>query len=65
MGKTASAERERDEAKEKAQLTRLAAVAAGDTKALAEDKLAKIQDALAVLEEARRKAEAEAARLEV
>ena len=37
----------------------------GDTKALAEDKLARVQDALAVAEEARRNAEAEAACLEV
>ena len=61
--KTASAEKERDEAKEEAQHTRLAAVEAGDVKVLAKDKLARVQDALAIAEEANRKAEA--ARLEV
>ena len=60
-----SAEKERDEAKGEAQHSRLVAVVAGDVKALAEDKLARVQDALVVAEEARRKAEAEAARLEV
>ena len=64
-GKTRSAERERDEAKEEAQLARLAAITMGDTMALAKDKLAKVQDALAVAEEARRKAEAKATHLEV
>ena len=38
---------------------------AGDAKALAEDKLDKVQDALAVAEKARLKAKAEATRLEV
>ena len=42
MGKIASAERERDEAKEEAQLAQLAAVVAGDVKALVEDKLARV-----------------------
>ena len=65
MGKTASAERERDEAKEKARLAQLVAIAAGDVKALVEDKLARVQDALAVVEEARQKAEPEVARLKV
>ena len=41
-GKTARVERERDEAKGKAQLARLAAVTASDAKALAEDKLARV-----------------------
>ena len=54
-------ENERDEAKEEAQHAWLVVILAGDTKALAEDKLARVQDALAVAEEA----EAEAARLEV
>ena len=36
---------------------------AGDAKALAKDKLARVQDALAVVEKARRKAEAEVAHL--
>ena len=40
-------------------------MAAGDAKVLVEDKLARVQDALAVAKEARRKVEAEAARLEV
>ena len=60
-----SAEKERDEAKEEVQVARLAAIAAGDVKALAKDKLARVQDALTVAEEARRMAEAEVARLEV
>ena len=65
MGKTGSGERERDEDKENAQLARLAALVAGDMKAVAKDKLARVQVALAVVEEARQKAEAKAARLEV
>ena len=56
MGKISRAEKERDEAKEEAQQARLAAVAAGDTKVLMEDKMARVQDALANGEEARRKA---------
>ena len=65
VGKTASLERKRDEAKEEVQLALLAAVTTGDVKALAEDKLARVQDALMAMEEASRKAEVEAARLEV
>ena len=53
--KTASAERERDEAKEEAQPVQLAAIAVGDVKALAEDELARVQNALAAAEEARLK----------
>ena len=53
VGKTASAERERDEAKEKARLAQLVAITVGGVKALVEDKLARVQDALAVVEEAR------------
>ena len=60
-----SAERERDEAKEEAQIAWLDAVTTGDAKARAEDHLARVQDALAVAEKARRKAEAEVAGLEV
>ena len=60
-----SAEKERDEAKEEVQLARLAAIVAGDVKALAKDKLARVQDAMAVAKEARWMAEAEVARLEV
>ena len=58
-------EKERDEAKEEAQLAQLATVTAGDAKVLVKDKLARVQDALAVAKEARRKVEAEAARLKV
>ena len=65
VGKTVSAERERDEAKEEVQLAQLAAVTTGDTKALVEDKLARVQDALVATEETSRKVEVEAARLEV
>ena len=46
-------------------VTRLAVVVAGDAKAGVEFDLARVQDALAVSEEARRKAKAEAAHLEV
>ena len=60
-----SAERERDEAKEETQLTGLAAVVAGDAKALEENKMARVQDALAAAEEARRKVETKAAFREV
>ena len=63
--KIVGAEKERDEAKEKVQLTRITAVTAGNTKARAEDDLAMVQDALEVAEEARHKAEAKAAHLEV
>ena len=58
-------EKERDEGKEEVQLTQLAVVAASDAKALVEDKLARVQDALVVVEEARWKAEVEASHLEV
>ena len=53
-----SAEKERDEAKEEMQLARLATIAEGDLKSLEKDKLARVQDALAVAEEARRMAKA-------
>ena len=46
-------EKERDEAKDEAQISRLASVAAGDAKARAEDEMARVQDALAVADEAR------------
>ena len=58
-------EKERDEAKEEAKHARLAAVAAGDVKARAEYNLVRVQDALVIAEEARHKAEAEVAHLEV
>ena len=57
-----SVENERDEAKEETQLAWLAVVATSDTKVLVEDKLARVQDALAVAKEASRKAEVKAAR---
>ena len=56
--------KKRDEVKEEAQVSRLAAVAASDTKENEEGDLARIQDALAAVEEvrvvveARRKAKA-------
>ena len=53
LGKITDAKKERDEAKEEVQHSRLAAVAAGDAKALTEDKLARVKDALVVAEEAR------------
>ena len=59
------AEKERDEAKEEAQIARLAAITASDAKAWAEDELARVQDALVVAEEDRCKAEAKVAFLEV
>ena len=63
--KIAWAEKERDEAKKKAQVARLATVSTGDAKARAEDDLARVQEALAVAEEAKCMAEAETALLEV
>ena len=63
--KIAGVEKERDEAKKEAKVARLAAIAAGDAKARAEDDLARVQEALMVTDEARRKAEAETVRLEV
>ena len=44
-------EKERDEAKPKAKVARLTAVAAGDAKARAEDDLTRARDALATAEE--------------
>ena len=64
--------KERDEAKEEAQVARLATVAMGDAREKLEGDLARVKDALAaveeakaIAEEARHKAESEAARLEV
>ena len=66
------AEKERDDAKKKAQVTWLAAVIVGDTREKLEGDLAKVKDALAaaekaraVAEKARRKVETEVFRLEV
>ena len=58
-------EKERDEAKNEAQVAWLAVVAAGDAKARVEDDLARVQEALVVAEEVRFKAEVEIAHLEV
>ena len=58
-------ENERDEAKEDAQHARMATVAASEAKAWAENDLDKVRDALAVAKEAKCKADAETARLEV
>ena len=65
-------EKDRDKAKEEAQIARLAAVVAGDSKAITDGDLVRFKDALAaaeeakmVTEEARRKAESDATRLEV
>ena len=62
------AEKERDEAKEEAQVARLATVTTGDARAKLEVDLARVKDALtvveeakAVVEEARHKAKFEAA----
>ena len=59
------AKKERDEAKEEAQIAWLATVVAGDIKARIEDDLARVRDTLAVAEEAKHKAEAETAHREV
>ena len=59
------AENERGEAKEEAQISQLAVVAAGDAKAWAEDNLGRVRDALAVAKEAKRKAEVQIDCLEV
>ena len=50
-------EKKRDKVKEEAQVTRLAAVAVGDTRAKLEGDLARVKDALAVAEEAKEVAE--------
>ena len=58
-------EKDRNEAKEEAQIARLAAVARGDARAWAKDDIARVRDTLEVAEEAKRKAKAETTRLEV
>ena len=63
--KIAWVEKKRDEAKEEAQVARLAVVVAGDAKARAKDDLARVQEALVVIEEASHKVEVETSRLEV
>ena len=57
-------EKERDEAKQKAKVARLAANATGDTRARVEDDLAWVQDALVAEKEGRRKAEEDLARVQ-
>ena len=49
--------KERDEAKEEAQVTRLAAIVASDARAKLEGDLARVKDALVVVEEAKAVAE--------
>ena len=49
--KTAKAKKERGEAKEEAQVARLVVVVVGDTKERAEDDLARVQEALTIVEE--------------
>ena len=56
---------ERDEAKEEAQAARLATIAATDAKAWAENELPRVQEVLAVAEEAKRRAEVETSRLKI
>ena len=58
--KTTGAEKERDEAKEEAQVARLVAITVGDVRPKMEGDLARVEDALATAEGAR--AEAEEAR---
>ena len=58
MERATTAKKEKDEAKEEAQATRLAAVVASEAKAQADDELARVQDTLTVAEEARHRAEA-------
>ena len=58
-------EKKGDEVKEEARIARPAIVATSDMKAQVEDELARVQEALAVVEEDRHKAGAEVASLEV
>ena len=59
----ARAEAERDAARHEASMARMDVIAAGSARAKVESELARVQNALAVAEEARRKAEDEASRL--
>ena len=59
------AEKEREEAKMEAKVTRLAVTAVGDAKARVEDDVARVLDALAVVEKDGRRSEAEIAYLAV
>ena len=58
-------EKERDEARQEAKVARLAAIVAGEAKAMAEDDLVRMRDALAVVEEDGQGLEAEVALLTV
>ena len=58
-------EKERDEAKHEVKVSRMAAIAAGEAKARAEDDLARMRDALAAVEEDEQGMEAEVAHLTV
>ena len=59
------AEKERNEAKEEAQIACLSVVSVGEPKARAKGDLDWVRDALVVTEEAKRKAEAKTIRMEV
>ena len=63
--KVAQAEAERDAARHEASMARMDADAAGSARAKVESELARVQNTLAVSEEARRKTEDEASRLVV
>ena len=63
--KVARAEEERDTARHEASMARMDADAAGSARAKVESKLVRVQNALAIAEEARWKAEDEASRLAV
>ena len=63
--KVERAEKERDEAKQKAKVARLTTVAIGDAKARVEDDLTRARGALASVEEDRHRLEVEVARLVV
>ena len=58
-------EKERDEAKQEAKVAFLAAIAAGEAKARAEDDLARMREALAAVEEDRRGLKAKVSRMTV
>ena len=65
MEKIERAEKERDEAKQKAKMDRLEITTVGDAKARVEDDLARVLDALATVEEDGRRSKAKIARLAV
>ena len=65
IDRATAAEKERDKAKEESQITQLVAFTTGEARAQVEDDLARVRDALTVMEEAKRKAKVETAYLEV